>query len=398
MHCISMDKLNELKKEKEENELLMDNLVSRLDGERCVAGIKKKELATQWGVSPSIVTDVFKRRTQMSFSYLTKTNDLLKKSDTSKLNDISNYIRSAKLENLQETMEYLSLRGDFSILDKVINKVKEKGNIEWAEIYLLIAERYTEEINFMEFYKKIKEKEKQVKSPEMNILIELILCQAMYQCGNYSMLSEQLKDLKLNINNITNRFIKKTYKIRLHDAIAVITLQQGELKKSRKACTEVLKACETDSMYKIAEVTALGKLGESYIFEDYYVSKAYLESAISKIDLIPCCYGLDKKKEQIMDTMNFLKIYHWKEIDEVEDQLSGMELAYYLVKKGNNKGAENVLLDLKKKNGRLSDLQTYVLALARDSDKDLLKQSLKMCEENGNIFYSFLPKKKLGFI
>ncbi|HDR7601544.1 TPA: hypothetical protein QCX65_005019 [Bacillus mycoides] len=391
-------KLAEKQKEIEFNKVLMSNLLNRLDGERCVAGIKKKDLATHWGVSPSVVTDVFKGRTQMSFCYLSRTHDLLKKGSNSKASDISDYIKSAKLENLQETMEYLALSGDFKTLNKVIEKVKVKGNKEWGEVYDLLSERYTKDANYTWLYKRIKEKEKHVKSLEMNILIELILCQALYQCGNYNLISERLKDIKKNISTITNKYIKKTFKVRLQDAIGVVTLQRGEIKKSRKACLEILKICESDTTYRIAEITSLGKLGESYLFEDFFVSKNYLEVAIKKIDSMPYCIGLEKKKEQIIETLHFLKVYHWKDIEDLEKVLKGMELALFLVRQGRNTEAENVLLDLERKNGKLSDLQTFVLALARNSDKELLKKSLRMCEENGNIFFSFLPKKELGLI
>ena len=128
------------------------------------------------------------------------------------------------------------------------------------------------------------------------------------------------------------------------------------------------------------------------------VSKGYLETAISKIESLSCYIGLERKKEQINATLNFLKVYHWKDIEGLEEKLTGMELALFLVKKGDMKIAEQVLLDLEKKNGRLSDLQTFVLALSRNSNKELLIKSLRMCEENGNIFYSFLPKKELGLI
>ncbi|MEM5662268.1 hypothetical protein AAHB62_26280 [Bacillus cereus] len=43
-------KLVEKQKEIEFNKVLMSNLLNRLDGERCVAGIKKKDLATHWGL------------------------------------------------------------------------------------------------------------------------------------------------------------------------------------------------------------------------------------------------------------------------------------------------------------------------------------------------------------
>lgn len=394
-----MDNILTVKQEgKESSKALMSILVSRLDGERYVAGIKKKDLATHWGVVPSVVTDVFKGRIQMSFCYLSRMHDLLKKGNESKANDIAHYIKAAKLENLQETMEYLSLSGEFNTLEKVVEKVKEKGNIEWAEVYELLSKRYTSKSDYVELYKQIKAKEKQVKSLEMSILIELILCQALYQCGNYTLLSDRLKDIKNNINTIQNKYIKKTFKIRLHDAIGVIALQRGEVQKARKSCLEVLKASESDTTYKIAEITSLGKLGESYIFEDYEVAKNYLETAISKIGVLSSCVGLERKKKQINNTLNFLKVYHWKDIERLEEKLTGMELALFLVKKGDVKGAERVLLDLETKNGKLSDLQMFVLALARNSNKDLLKKSLAMCEENGNIFYSFLPKKELGLI
>ncbi|MEM5662271.1 hypothetical protein AAHB62_26295 [Bacillus cereus] len=64
------------------------------------------------------------------------------------------------------------------------------------------------------------------------------------------------------------------------------------------------------------------------------MSKTYLELAISKIDVIAFCKGLEKKKEKIVETLQFLKIHHWREIEDLEKELKGMELALFLVKKG----------------------------------------------------------------
>ncbi|MEM5662269.1 hypothetical protein AAHB62_26285 [Bacillus cereus] len=57
-------------------------------------------------------------------------------------------------------MEYLALSGDFETLNKVIEKVKDKGNKEWGEVYGLLSERYTKDADYNGLYKRIKEKEK----------------------------------------------------------------------------------------------------------------------------------------------------------------------------------------------------------------------------------------------
>ncbi|KEK24737.1 AimR family lysis-lysogeny pheromone receptor [Bacillus gaemokensis] len=375
----------------------MENLLKKINDDLYVAKITNKELARYWGVTQSVVSDVLNGRTQMRFCYFSKTLNCLYKDNAIQTNLMKRYIEKNKLRNLREAMEYFSLHGDFGLLKEVVDRELNSDatcNKEWASVYDLIYKMYTEQWEFKELYNLIVKKHRSSKTLEMKILTELLMCQMLYHLGNYRLLFERLQEIELEIKRIKNKFIRDSFTIRFKEAICVISLQRGNINKTRRMGNEILEAFECNPFFIIPKVNALLKMGESYVFENYKTAKFFLEKSFETLEYVSDI-KMTKKKQLIKNTLNFLVIYWGQNIDSLEEEIHCAEMAYLKIKQGKNKEAEELLIHLENKMGELTDFQTLYLGLARE-DKNLIKKSLEMCEETGNIFYSQLPKRYLG--
>jgi len=377
----------------------MKMLLRELQDDLYAKGITNKELAKKWGVSSSVVSDVFNSKSQMRFYYLSRTlNNLYEERDI-RVQKLERYITNTKARNLREAMEYLSLRGEFRLLKNVVDKEKESSNCEnreWAYVYDLILKRYTSNIPPIEWFRSIEKVNRTAKTLEMKILTEILLCQALYQNRNYRSLFDHLKELEIEINKIKNKFIKNSFTVRYKEALSVISLQSGRVDDSRRASKELLAIYEEDNSFVIPMITALGKVGESFIFDNYELAKKYLEEGINYLSTYSD-EGLGKKRGMFQYTLNFLKMFHWRDLEGLEETLGDIELSYYRFKQGNHKEAERLLLANKDSGEVSTPFENFYLGLARN-DKDLIKKSLELFEESGNIFYSKLPKLYLGIL
>lgn len=113
---------------------------------------------------------------------------------------VNDYIMNTdpKPENLREAMEDLAIRGKFELLKAIIDQEAHSDvaeNREFAEVYEIIFRRYHEGLNASTYFKLLRQKNKNVKTIEMEVLTEILLCQAQYQSGNYKTLYERLKSV-----------------------------------------------------------------------------------------------------------------------------------------------------------------------------------------------------------
>lgn len=382
----------------------MQSLLQSLSGDLALAGISKTNLATHWGISPSGVTAVFKGQRQMRFSYLTKSLALLNKGIRTERQYLSRYIQYAKPKNRREIMEYLSLRGDFDTLKIIIDReyVVEEGkkytnakNQEWANVYKWIYKRYTDEdVNLLQSYNKLRKVSRTTKSDEMILLIDLLLCQLLYQKGDHELVSEKMSEISENLEAIDNDFIKNTFDLRFKEARAVMLIRNCKLKEARSICDEILGECELNPFLILPRAIAYFKKGETFMFSNYEKAKHYLTKAYDTLDEIGDFEGIKEKRNMFLYNLAFLKIIHMKEIDTI-GVIDEAEQALLQIKLGNKQEGERILMGLKEKNGELSGIQMVYLALARN-DRSLMMKAHECLLQKNDIFYAQLPKMYLG--
>ncbi|WP_426952811.1 AimR family lysis-lysogeny pheromone receptor [Bacillus mycoides] len=382
----------------------MQKLLQSLSGDLALAGISKSKLALNWGISPSGVTAVFKGERQMRFSHLTKCLALLNKGIKTESKYISKYVLGAKPKNRREIMEYLSLRGDFDTLKYLIEKehIVEEGkkhtnalNEEWAQVYGWIHQRYTQKnVNLLEFYNSLREVNKTTKTKDMKLLIELLLCQLLYQMGDHKLASEKMHEISDSLNGIKNDFIKSTFDLRFKEAQAVMYIRDGKIIEARHICDVILSVCELNPFYIMPRAMAYFKKGETYLFTDYEKAKYYLSKAHDTLEEIEDFEGVKEKRNMFQFNLSFLKIIHMKEIETI-GKIHDAERGLLEIVLGNNKAGEEILIGLKEKNGKLSDIQYVYLALAR-KDKTMMRRAYERLLQNNDAFYAQLAKMYLG--
>lgn len=385
----------------------MKKLLQCLLNDLTLAGISKNKLALTLGISPSGVTAVFKGERQMRCSYLLKSLALLNKGIKTESKYISRYVFEAKPKNRREIMEYLSLRGDFNTLKFVIEKecIVEKGkkytnalNEEWAEVYRWIYQRYTQEnINLLEFYNSLREVNKTTKSKEMKWLIELLLCQLLYQMGDHKLASEKMHEISDGLNEIPNNFIESTFDLRFKEAQTVMYIRAGKVTEARLICDQILNVCELNPFYILPRAMAYFKKGETYLFTNYEKAKYYLIKAYETLEEIEDFEGVKEKRNMFQFNLSFLKIIHMKEIDTIV-VIHDAERALLEIRLGNNKVGEEILMGIKEKNGKLTDIQYVYLALARN-DEFMMRRAYERLLQNNDEFYAQqLAKMLLGIV
>lgn len=379
---------------------VVQTVLGKMQDDLFVKGITNKSLAKYLSVSPSGVSDFFKGKREMGFSYFSKTLMLLYKEDHEKRRRyIHHYLNvTKKHESLREALEFTAIRGEFEVLKHLFEKELVSTNAinrEWASMYELFYKRNAERIDGVQFLELVEEKRKKVKTLEMKIMSDILLCYALHDIGNYRLLKNYINAMENKIEKIKNKFIQSCFRIRIKEWLCVINLLSGNVVDTRKYCKELLYICGDDPQYALQRANAYCNLGESYIFDDYKLSKTYLrESLICLGDTFNP--GLKVKKQLIEHTLVFLKIHHLKDIESIHEEIHPAEKAYLYIKQGDKESAIEILKELERKKG-LSAFQLCYMGLAKN-DEDLIKKSLEKFEEIGNVFYAKLPKLYLGVI
>jgi len=392
----------------------MQALMNKLHNDLYAAGITNEALSEIWGVSPSNVSRVFNGHTQISFCFLSKTLIRLYEDHVLRRDLVQKYLQFAKPENIKEAMEYFSFRGEFEMLHGLISKEKERVETkrkekekneekytsgkdeEWIGVYELIYRRNTEREKFSleDFDELLEEKRFETSSKEMEVLIDILRCQTAYQLRDYRMLLKRMKKIEKRLSKVTNKFLRTSFSIRLKEGMNAVLLMDAKVLETRENSFELLEICSSEPNFKIQKANAHYNIAESYIFENYTQSKFHFEQALHVLES-SFNEEIQRKKRAIERTLNFLKIYHSKDLNGLYGDLDLPEQAFLAIRKGNNDLALVILEKIKEEKGSLNEFSTFYLGLAKE-DIRIIEKSLEMFIANSNNFYAKLPKIHLG--
>lgn len=387
-----------------EKDQVMTELLKRINDDLFAHKITNNELASYLGVAKSTVSSILNGKTEMSFNYLVKIIMRIYKKPFVPLNNdmISLYLIYAKPENRREALEYAAFRREFDSLKEIVNIEKTSTteiNQEFADVYDIIYKhcKSVDEYSPEDFYDELEESKSNVSSYEMKVLIDILLCQTLYQTKEYKKLFKRIRIAEKNVKEIRNKFIYNSFLVRIKEVLIVSHMMQNEIKKARSTCIELLNMCDTNNNFYLQKANSYYNMGESYIFEDYSKSKMFLEKSLSILndDVFIGDKDIERKKKRIQNTIIFLKIHHYRDIQDVYPGLDKDGHVYLELRKGNKEKAEKYLLEIEKENGSLNEFQTCYMGLARN-DKSLIEKSYMMFLQKKSLFYANLPKLYLG--
>ncbi|MDA2214055.1 AimR family lysis-lysogeny pheromone receptor [Bacillus cereus] len=377
---------------------ILNKLIVKLDSELAAQKITYTQLSKVWGISVSGVSDVFRGEREISLCYLAKTLVLLYENHKTRRDMLETYLDVAKPENSREAMEYLSLRGEFDLLKTLIDREKNSDteeNAEWACVYDLIYLKSQEGIELPDYHEELEEMKEKNQNADMQVLLGILICYTSYQLGDYRLLTKRMTKLKRKASQIKNKFIKKCLNVRIKEGLASIKLTSDELREVRDICDKVLALCENEPHLLINKARALWLKAESFIFDDYEQSLMLFNDALTILNdnINP---EIIKKRKAITKTIQFLKIYHNRDLDTLGVMEDG-ERAFYEIRMGNFDRAVEILMSIKNKNGELSSFELVYLGMAKN-EREIIKRGLRKFEEKNSLFYARFAKKELGLI
>ncbi|MGH1048427.1 AimR family lysis-lysogeny pheromone receptor [Bacillus mycoides] len=382
----------------------MMELLRKINDDLFALKITNNELASYLGIAKSTVSSILNGKTEMSFNYLIKIIMKIYKKPYVALKDdmISDYLMHAKPENRREALEYAAFRREFDSL-KVITDIEKSStteiNQEFAKVYEIVFKhcKDVEEYSPEDFYDELEECKSDVSSWEMKVLIDILLCQTLYQTKEYKKLFKRISIAEKNVKEIKNKFIYNSFLVRIKEVLIVTCMMQNKVNQARSTCIELMNMCDANNSFFIQKANSYYNMGESYIFEDYSKAKMFLEKSLSVLndEMFAGEKDIERKKEKIKNTIIFLKIHHYRDIQDVYSGLDKDGHVYLELQKGNKEKAEMYLLEIEKENGSLNEFQTCYMGLARN-DKSLIEKSYMMFLQKKSLFYANLPKLYLG--
>jgi len=232
------------------------------------------------------------------------------------------------------------------------------------------------------------------KTKEMIIFSKLCQIYVYYDLRLIDIMFQILTTVENRLDEITDTFLKESYKKRIALLFSGILLHKGEVEKSREYAYYVINNQRENEEFPMIYL----RLGHSYTFEDFDKAKYYLECALkqSQNKLLP--------KKYAMRSLNFLFNYWSKtpeyldtESKEVEDV---HEVVFYYINQNKLTEAEELINSINL--DKLTDHQKgfhYYLRFKINNNVNYLYESLISFKKCGEHFYKNIPLielKKMG--
>ncbi|MGN4748913.1 AimR family lysis-lysogeny pheromone receptor [Bacillus cereus group sp. MYBK220-1] len=398
----------------------MQVLLDLNDMQECLKsnGYTNRKLATRFKVTHTTVNSYFKKQGKFDFMHLVDALKLYKPKNVDFRREcIKECIPTLSHKNLKLALEVLDMFGEYDLQDLVIQRImsfktnknkseeeKKKGNSKTVRInlnlvplYKTLRERSENTTTPKRFFEKVDKMRKNQKYSDKELVIISVLntIYSFFDLGNYKMVNEHIQQLLPDILGIKCHTLRDSLLLRIKEMEVFVALHENNLDESRELCFEIIN--DQSNCYVSTKAVAYCKIGESYVFSNYQNAKEYMEKSLNIIG-VPVNKKLEVRREKVLNTLLFLRIYHEKDLHTINpENLDDAEKAFLYVKLGENQKAIKILQALQNTNGYLSSFQLYYMGLAvgGEEGKKYLEMSIESFSKSGDYFYIFLPKTAL---
>ncbi|ACO28352.1 AimR family lysis-lysogeny pheromone receptor [Bacillus cereus] len=379
-------------------------------------GYTNRKLATRFKVTHTTVNSYFKTQGKFDFMHFVDALKLYKPKDIDFRRECIKWcIPTLSHKNLKLALEVLDMFGEYELQDAVIQQImsfkankdeKEKKksnsktiriNLNLVPLYKTLRERSENTITPKMFFEKVDQIRKSQKYTDNELVIISVLntIYSFFDLGNYKMVNEYIQQLLPDILKIKCHTLRDSLLLRIKEMKIFVALHENNLEESRELCFEIIN--DQTNCYVSTKAVAFCKIGESYVFSDYKKAKDYMEESLKVIGN-PVNKKLEVRREKVLNTLLFLRIYHKKDLNTINlENLDDAEKAFLNVRLGENQKAIKILQELQDKNGYLSSFQLYYMGLAvgGEEGKKYLEMSIESFSKSGDFFYIFLPRTAL---
>jgi hypothetical protein len=365
-----------------------------------VNGATQKEYAHTAGVAETTINRFINKKISLGFdSVLSIIKDKFPDYEEKIMMD---YMIRQDNQNARLSLEYCIMNQLPEIADQLIEKLKNSqyvANKEWGKVYEIERMRIKKEISPQEVIARVLKID--AKSKEMKIQSKILELYANFDLEKYTYLEPLIIGLEQRIEDCNSIFMKRSFKLRLGQALSYISLYNNEVATCRYYANMIIE--NTDNSY--FKAIAYQTLGISYLFENFEESLSFFQHAIHN-------YEISKKVEQIkivLRNINFSKCFWNTNVNTCNINLQSkntlmrvefydiVEVVFYAIRVGEVQKAKEMLdtIDLSKLTDWNKGYYYYYRALENNDNIDLYFKSIKHFLKSGDKFHLQLPLKKL---
>lgn len=305
---------------------------------------------------------------------------------TQELEIMESYAKTldGKTKTARNMVDYLSCHRLLETMKELINKMLVCGNkesVEWAKVYLI---QYEWQMNYHYIdidahYKKVRDIK--VTTPEMKVYKKLLHCYCYYYKDNHKAAQELMCEVELDLDTITNDYIKNVYKSKLSEVLSYINLWVlNKPEEARENALTVLKG----KIGLTYDAYAHFIIGYSNLFTSY---DAALESLNESVKIYK---QIGRKEAAENSTMMIEKLnVFWDKDMKNHLFVSKQVKIWYRAKKGLE--IEGVI-----NNGK--EIYQPFVTLSKgikENNSDLLMQSMIQFLKHGDAFQARIPMLEL---
>ncbi|MBW3113538.1 AimR family lysis-lysogeny pheromone receptor [Bacillus sp. MCCB 382] len=341
-------------------------------------------IAKELNLTPSALSHFRKKKTELNFKSLLK---LCKIVFPRKYIDVLAdwTLILTKPSNVKVALEFLAANRKIDHLKSFHSKKEtftSKCTKELIEAYYTMIPHL--ESSFTSSHlPKITEKQKEVKSQEALVILEI--CEVYYYStiGEIGNVVTNLEKVKNRLSLISDSLLNELYMNRIEEVESVVMLyNKADTVKARSLCEKIIKD-ESGFYCATFLADAYYRIGMSFLFESPDMCLKNLKKAKElylKDNKEGSAKNIDKNEVTFAKIFWGLKIL---ETDELEDSYT----AFVLAKSDRKEEAIRVIKELNQD----SPFTKYYSGIATGNNNELL-ESLLMFRNKGNYFYAQLPK------
>lgn len=281
-------------------------------------------------------------------------------------------------------MEYYMMQGDYDELYALIELEKERDNPEmrnWTTVYDIIARRQKGELSGTTLIDEIFK----VKNTDNETLIFSLIIHlyGISEIGLFEPFHKVRNVIIPMVNLLENEYLRESYAIRLSEMEAMTYLFSNDTESCRRTCLSILQRQELQVYFPLIYANVAHILGKSFIFENYHISKYWLDYSVHS--LIHLSGARAKEKiQKISHTVDFLHSFWGINLENIPVDQS--EKVHRLLVMGESMEALRLLDEIKQERGYLSSCQLFYYAIAKEND-GLLSVAKEAFVSNGNLFF-----------
>ncbi|PGO63844.1 transcriptional regulator [Bacillus cereus] len=353
--------------------------------------LEHKLVAKELGIPETTFSNWYTKGQNISIYSLMKISVKLSPLDRNiQEDDLIQHLKKHSRQNLNVKTAFLiaHLNGFDKLLNYIIDLCEKHCELEMQrcfKIFRLFKYRLNESKGLEEIFLEI-ESSRPLNNKKhfqvgmfCDILSMLILCDS----GKVDLMETYKQRIEKNLKLLKNKELKKLYNFWIESIWGYGVLRGNDIVGFQKIYKGLMEFDDL-SFFPVMQAVIDSRMGESNLFSNEKDAFYYLEKACNVLSSL----GEKHKYKIALNTLNFLRIIKWKDIDKIDmNTLDIAEKSLYFIK-DNEEDQANKLLDyLEQKNKCLSPIQRVYRGMA-NNDLNEISKAIDAMKAKNDFFYA----------